>query len=197
MKLKRAFDVAASLGLLAALSPLMVLIAIAVRMTSTGPAFFRQERVGRRGATFRIHKFRSMTQVHDGALVSPTGDSRVTRFGTVLRRTKLDELPQLIDVLLGDMSLVGPRPEVPEYAAHWPSADRAVILSVRPGITDPASLAFRHEADLLARVQDPHEYYRDVLLPEKSAMYVEYVRNWSFAGDLVILLRTVSSVVSG
>lgn len=192
---KRAFDVVVAAGALAVTSPLLVVIALAVRITSPGPAFFRQERVGLRGETFSIHKFRTMQVSHDGLLVSATGDHRVTRVGALLRRTKLDELPQLIDVLTGTMSLVGPRPEVPAYADLWPRERRDVILTVRPGITDPASVAFRSEADLLAGAPDADTYYREVLLPEKTRLYVEYVQNRSFWGDLRILGATVAAVV--
>jgi lipopolysaccharide/colanic/teichoic acid biosynthesis glycosyltransferase len=192
---KRAFDVVVAAVALAITSPLLVVIALAVRVTSPGPAFFRQERVGLGGVTFSIHKFRTMRVSHDGVLVSATGDSRVTRVGAFLRRTKLDELPQLVDVLAGHMSLVGPRPEVPAYADLWAPERRDVILTVRPGITDPASVVFRSEADLLAAADDADEYYREVLLPEKTRLYVEYVQHRTFLGDLRILAATVAAVV--
>lgn len=191
---KRAFDVALAAVLLWLTWPLMLAIAFLIRLTSRGSALFRQERVGRGGETFRIHKFRTMTSSHHGSLVSATGDSRVTRVGRVLRRSKLDELPQLLDVLEGRMSFVGPRPEVPRYVAMWPSDRRAVILSVRPGITDPASIALRNESDELAGVEDPERHYVDVLLPRKTAMYVDYVNRRSFLGDLALISQTVGSV---
>ncbi|NNM45776.1 sugar transferase [Knoellia koreensis] len=192
---KRVFDLVVSLALLAGLWPLLVVIAVAVLVDSRGPVMFRQERVGLGGQLFRIHKFRTMTVTHDGVLVSATGDRRVTRVGRVLRRTKLDELPQLLDVVAGNMSLVGPRPEVPSYAALWPAESYSLIVSVRPGVTDPASIRFRNEADLLAAVDDPDAYYRDVILPEKARIYVDYVRRRTFTGDLGILARTVKSVL--
>ena len=192
---KRGFDVVAAGAALLVTWPLLVVIAMAVRITSPGPAFFRQERVGLGGVTFSIHKFRTMRVSHDGALVSATGDHRVTNVGSVLRKTKLDELPQLIDVLAGHMSLVGPRPEVPAYADLWPPERRDVILTVRPGITDPASVAFRSEADLLAAADDADAYYREVLLPEKTRLYVEYVQSRTFWGDLRILGATLATVV--
>lgn len=192
---KRGFDVVAAAAALAVTWPLLVVIGLAVRITSPGPAFFRQERVGLGGVTFSIHKFRTMRVSHDGVLVSATGDNRVTPLGGVLRKTKLDELPQLIDVLAGHMSLVGPRPEVPVYADLWPAERREVILSVRPGITDPASVAFRSEADLLAAAEDADAFYREVLLPEKTRLYVEYVENRTFWGDLRVLGSTLAAVV--
>lgn len=195
MDLKRFIDVVASAVGLAILSPVLVVVAVAVRLDSGGPVLFRQERVGRHGVTFRIHKFRSLRTEAGGPLVSASHDSRITRVGAVLRRTKLDELPQLYDVLLGHMSLVGPRPEVPAYVALWPDGDRATILSVRPGITDPASIVLRNEADELAAAPDPEAYYLASLLPRKAGMYVEYVRTQSLRGDLRILVRTVQVVL--
>jgi lipopolysaccharide/colanic/teichoic acid biosynthesis glycosyltransferase len=174
----------------------LVVLAIAIRLDSPGPAFFRQERVGLRGATFWIHKFRTLAVSPSGPLLTPSGDPRVTRLGAVLRRTKLDELPQLFDVLVGHMSLVGPRPEVPRYASLWPAEYRELILSVRPGITDPASVAFRHEADQLAAAEDPEDYYVTVLLPEKARMYAEYVQTRNFGTDLLILAKTGAAVLN-
>jgi lipopolysaccharide/colanic/teichoic acid biosynthesis glycosyltransferase len=194
---KRAFDVTVAGLVLLLLWPVMLVIAVLIRATSPGPAFFRQERVGLNGELFRIHKFRTLRAGPAGTMISPTGDPRITRVGAFLRRTKLDELPQLLDVLLGTMSLVGPRPEVPEYAALWPAEYRDVILSVRPGITDPASVAFRDEPERLAAVADPEAYYVSVLLPEKARMYAEYVRGQSFLGDLVVLGRTARAVAVG
>lgn len=194
---KRLFDVVVSFVALALIWPVLAIVAVAVRVDSPGPVFFRQERVGLGGATFRIHKFRSLRVGPPGALISPSGDPRVTRVGAVLRRTKLDELPQLLDVLFGHMSLVGPRPEVPRYAALWPSEYRDAIVSVRPGITDPASVLFRHESEELARTHDPEEYYVTVLLPRKARMYAEYVATRSFGTDLVILARTGLALFRG
>ncbi|WP_323100630.1 sugar transferase [Intrasporangium sp. YIM S08009] len=194
---KRTLDVlVAGTGLLA-LSPVLAVLAAAVRIESHGPAMFRQERVGLNGQTFRIHKFRTMQVKHDGRLVSSTGDARVTRVGRILRKAKLDELPQLIDVLRGHMSLVGPRPEVPLYVAQWPDDRRRIILSVRPGITDPASIEFRNEADELALAEDPEVYYVRELLPRKTAAYVDYVHSQSLRKDLSVLAQTVRAVISG
>lgn len=193
---KRAVDAAvAGVGLVVA-APVMAVIAAAVAAESPGGVLFRQERVGLEGRLFRIHKFRTMRAVHDGSLVSASGDARVTRVGRVLRASKLDELPQLVDVLVGNMSLVGPRPEVPVYVAQWPADLRPVILSVRPGITDPGSIAFRHEADELALAADPEKHYVESILPRKAALYAAYVRDRSFVGDLRILWQTVRAVLS-
>lgn len=197
MSVQRVVDIAASAGGLVVLAPVMAASAVAIKMDSPGPVFFRQERVGRHGTTFRIHKFRTMRTDVAGANVSTTGDARITRVGRILRKTKLDELPQLIDVLQGHMALVGPRPEVPEFVEKWEPARRSVILSVRPGITDPASIALRNEADELAGAVDPHRYYVEVLLPRKTAMYVDYVRTRSVAGDLSLVVKTIRAVAAG
>ncbi len=194
-RLKRALDLALAAAGLVVTAPALLLIALLVRKSSPGPVIFSQERVGRYGRLFLIHKFRTLRVDTPGPLVSASGDSRVTPVGAVLRRTKLDELPQLWDVLRGEMSLVGPRPEVPIYAELWPSAVRETILSVRPGITDPASLLFRNEADELALAADPDKHYRTALLPRKARLYAEYVRTRSVAGDLAILLRTVQTLI--
>lgn len=193
--LKRGLDLAVSGAAIVVLSPVLGAVGLAVRLDSPGPVFFRQERVGRGGQTFRIHKFRTMRTSHDGRLVSATGDARVTRVGRLLRRSKLDELPQLIDVLSGNMSLVGPRPEVPVYVAQWPPELRDVILSVRPGITDPATIDHRNEADELALAVDPEAYYVDELIPLKTAADAEYVRTRSMGKDLAVLARTARAVV--
>jgi lipopolysaccharide/colanic/teichoic acid biosynthesis glycosyltransferase len=193
---KRLFDTAVSGVALLTLSPVLALIALAIRLDSDGPAIFRQERVGMHGRVFRIHKFRTLRIDSAGAPISPTGDPRVTRLGALLRRTKLDELPQLWDVFLGRMSLVGPRPELAQFVAMWPSAERDLILSVRPGITDPASIELRNEADELAAADDPESYYVMSLLPRKAAIYADYVRNRTFVGDLFTLVRTLRTVIA-
>ncbi|HEX8509238.1 MAG TPA: sugar transferase [Propionibacteriaceae bacterium] len=192
---KRVFDLVVSGVGLVVLSPLLAAVGLAVRLDSCGPAIFRQQRVGLRGEHFRIHKFRSLRAGGRGALISPHGDPRVTRIGAVLRRTKLDELPQLVDVWTGHMSLVGPRPEVPCYVALWPEAERAIILSVRPGITDPASIELRNEAEELRSAADPEEHYVHSLLPRKVELYVAYVHGRTFLGDLGILARTLLTVI--
>lgn len=177
------------------LAPLFLVIALAIRLDSPGPVFFRQTRVGLHGRHFQIHKFRSMRVGEAGLAVSTSSDPRITSVGGVLRRTKLDELPQLIDVLCGNMSLVGPRPEVPRFADLWPVDLRPTILSVRPGITDPATVYLRNEADLLTDSPDPERTYIDELLPLKASAYVSYVRGRSFLGDLRTIFGTFAAIV--
>jgi lipopolysaccharide/colanic/teichoic acid biosynthesis glycosyltransferase len=190
---KRLFDVLASALGLVILTPMMLIIAAAVRLDSRGPALFRQVRVGRRGRNFEILKFRSMRSApsHSGPLISKMGDPRITKVGAFLRRKKLDELPQLFNVLIGDMSLVGPRPEVPKYVALYPAELRNLILSVRPGMTDKASIEFRNEAALLAEATDAERIYIDVILPRKLQIYASYVKNRSFVTDLSIIVSTL------
>lgn len=193
--IKRLFDIAVAAAALVICAPLLAAIAVAIRLDDRGPVLFRQARTGRGGRTFRIHKFRTMRS-GPGAAVTSDSDDRITRVGRFLRASKLDELPQLYDVLLGHMSLVGPRPEVRRYVEHWPVPARYRILSVRPGITDPASIAYRNESAELARADHPEEYYLSVVLPRKVEMYQRYVETRSFLGDLLILARTVQAVIS-
>ena len=195
---KRLLDVALSAAGLVLLSPVLVAIAVWLRLDSPGPALYRQERVGRGGEIFRIHKFRTMRVVSGagaGRSITVGADPRITRAGAFLRRTKLDELPQLIDVLFGDMSLVGPRPELPRYVAGYPAEVRAKVLSVRPGITDLASLQFRNESELLAKAADPEREYRDVVLPAKLRLAVEYVDHASVGGDLRLIALTLRALL--
>lgn len=190
---KRLLDlVVSSVGLLL-LSPLLLLIALVIKLDTPGPVFFRQWRIGRHGVPFRIFKYRTMrtSAGNDGPLITVDGDRRVTRAGRYLRRYKLDELAQLIDVLRGTMSLVGPRPEVPRYVASFPHEHRALILSVRPGITDPASVAFADEAELLRRSDDPERTYIENILPRKLELSAEYIRNSSMTADIRLIARTV------
>lgn len=194
MDAKRAFDVAASALGLWLLAPVFVGVGIAIKASDRGPVFFRQERVGKGGVPFRIHKFRSMRVSNAGSLVTSADDDRITGIGKVLRKTKLDELPQLIDVLKGNMSLVGPRPEVAKYVELWGEDAADEILSVRPGISDPAAIAYRNEQDELASADDPERHYVEVILPRKVAMYRDYVRNRSFVGDLGLIFATVAAV---
>ncbi|MGB3223302.1 MAG: sugar transferase [Desulforhopalus sp.] len=193
---KRTFDLVCSgLGLLL-LSPIFLLIALLVRLESKGPVFFRQERVGVNGRLFRIHKFRTMSVGTEcaGLQITVGSDHRITRVGGVLRKYKLDELAQLIDVFVGDMSLVGPRPEVPKYIACYPEAVRSEILSVRPGITDWASIQFKDENDILGCASDPERAYIEDVLPVKQRYYLKYVRERSFLGDLRIIFATLLAV---
>jgi len=190
--LKRLFDIVASgLGLLL-LSPVLAVMAAAVRLGSPGPVFFQQERMGRGGRPFFILKFRTMVQDAPklGGLITFGDDPRITRVGRLLRKTKLDELPQLFNVLKGDMSLVGPRPEVRKYVEMF-SDDYAEILRVRPGITDLASIRYRDEAAVLGAAVDPEEEYVRRVLPEKIRLAQEYVRRQSLILDIKIILGTL------
>lgn len=181
----------AGFGLLVTL-PFYPIIGLCIVADSPGPIFFRQTRIGRHGRPFKILKFRSMQTVQkDGGPRFDAGDtSRVTKVGGFLRNTKLDELPQLINVLRGEMSIVGPRPEIPKWVDVYPKRWREV-LTVRPGITDPASIEFRSEEKILAGYADPEEAYKDIVLPQKLTLYEDYVRNQTIVGDLQILVRTI------
>ncbi|MEU5724515.1 sugar transferase [Micromonospora sp. NPDC047738] len=192
--IKRLFDVVVAAAALILCAPVLAVIALAIRLDDGGPVLFRQERAGRAGRSFHIRKFRTM-RAGPGAAVTADTDARITRVGRLLRASKLDELPQLFDVLIGHMSLVGPRPEVRRYVDCWPPLARWRILSVRPGITDPASITYRNESTELARAPQPEEYYVSVVLPRKVEMYVRYVETRSFLGDLLILARTVQAVI--
>lgn len=195
--IKRLVDIVVSaLGLLV-LSPLLLLISIAVVIDSGRPVLFRQQRVGRNGALFDIYKFRSMSQSAQraGPSVTSAGDPRVTTVGRWLRSTKLDELPQLWNVLVGDLAIVGPRPEVPRYVSLWSEADRAVVLSVRPGLTDPASIKYRREETLLSTQPDPEHFYQSIVLPDKVRMYRGYVESRSMVVDFRLIRQTLHAVV--
>ena len=182
------------------LAPLMGAIALLVRTCSGRPVLFGHSRVGRAGREFVVLKFRTMRPAADAgesAAVTVAGDARVTAVGRLLRRTKLDELPQLVNVVRGEMAFVGPRPEVRRYVELWPADLRDEILSVRPGLTDPATLAFRHEEEILAAHADPERFYRESILPQKAALYADYVRTRGVRSDVAILARTVRIVVGG
>lgn len=192
---KRLFDLSLAAILLAVLSVPMGVIALFIRLDSAGPALYRQERVGRHGRVFRIHKFRTMHQrAQEDMPLTADGDARITRAGGWLRARRLDELPQLFDVLSGNMSFVGPRPEVPRYVAHYPDALRSIILSVRPGITDPAALAHRHEGEMLARAPDPEQCYVQQMLPTKLRLQADYIAQANLLTDLAVLWRTAAVV---
>ena len=194
---KRLFDILVSLLGLALLLLPGLLVALAIRLGSPGPVFFRQERVGRFGRPFRIHKFRTMRLGAEAQGQLTVGeDTRVTALGRWLRAHRLDELPQLIDVLRGDMSLVGPRPEVPRYVAHYPAGLRERVLAVRPGITDPASLAFRGEAAQLAAAADPEREYVEVILPRKLALAADYAARASLWTDLGVVVRSLGVLLT-
>jgi lipopolysaccharide/colanic/teichoic acid biosynthesis glycosyltransferase len=194
---KRLFDwVMSSLGLLV-LVPGLLLIALAIKLDSPGPVFFRQERVGRFGQPFRIHKFRTMRHepAGQGLQITVGADARITRVGQLLRGSKLDELPQLIDVWVGTMSLVGPRPEVPRYVACYPAELREKVLSVRPGITDIASIEYRDESSVLARAADPEHAYIHEVLPHKLKLAASYVDQASVWLDVRLIVRTVLAIL--
>ena len=194
--MKRAFDIIASgLGLIV-LSPLFLVLAIWIKLDSKGPVFYRQVRVGYKNKDFRIFKFRSMRVGSDkGSLVTIGGhDPRVTRSGYFIRKFKFDELPQLINVFLGDMSLVGPRPEVRHYVDYW-TPEQMHVLDVRPGITDPASIKFRNENELMEQAEDPEKYYIEVIMQEKIKLYLEYVEKHSFLYDMGLILKTFFVIV--
>ncbi len=194
--MKRLFDIVASgLGLIV-LSPLFVMLAIWIKCDSKGSVFYRQVRVGRGNKDFRIFKFRSMRVGADkGSLVTIGGhDPRVTRSGYFIRKFKFDELPQLINVFVGDMSLVGPRPEVRHYVNYW-TPEQMHVLDVRPGITDPASIKFRNENELMEKAEDPEKYYIEVIMQEKIKLYLEYVEKHSFWYDLGLIFKTFWVIV--
>ena len=195
--MKRTFDfLASSLGL-CLLSPLFLVVAIAIRIDSPGPVFFRQDRVGKDGENFLIYKFRSMVANASeiGPLITTAGDARITRVGRFLRRTKLDELPQLLNVWRGEMSLVGPRPEVPTYVALYNERQREV-LSVRPGITDPASIAYADEEEILGEASDPARVYVEEVLPRKLELNLQYIEKMSLHYDVWVIWKTIWKVVS-
>lgn len=190
-------DLAFAIGGLLLFALPMLLIALAIKLDSPGPVFFRQERVGRHGRLFRIHKFRTMKAGGEGALLTVGEDPRITRVGRWLRARRFDELPQLIDVLKGDMSIVGPRPEVPKYVALYAPEVREKVLSVRPGITDPASLAFRDEGERLARAADPEREYVEVILPAKLEHAIAYACTASWRSDLCLIARSLKVLAVG
>jgi lipopolysaccharide/colanic/teichoic acid biosynthesis glycosyltransferase len=195
-RVKRFLDIIFSaLALILAL-PFLALIAAAVKLSSPGPVLFRQKRVGRDGAEFQILKFRSMcaNAEANGPQITGAGDKRVTRVGSLLRHTKLDELPQFWNVLRGDMSLVGPRPEVPKYVVLYSNKQREV-LSIRPGLTDFATVAYRHEAELLGRQTDPEQFYVNELMGRKLALNLRYVSEMGFLIDVHLLYLTVMAVL--
>lgn len=196
MLAKRALDVLAALLGLLVLSPVFAVTALLIRLDSPGPVFFRQERVGRHGIIFRILKFRTMrVNSEAGRQITVGEDARITRIGKVLRRFKIDELPQLLNVLRGEMSLVGPRPEVPRYVACYPEGVRETVLSVLPGITDRASIEFKEENAMLAGATDPERTYIEEILPIKLDYYTHYVRERNFITDLGIIFSTLFAIL--
>lgn len=194
--LKRLFDICMSAMGLIALLPFFVIIAIWIKLDSKGEVFFRQTRVGLYGNLFRIHKFRTMavnSEQKGGLTIG--NDIRVTKAGKFLRKYKLDELPQLIDVFIGKMSLVGPRPEIPEFMNLYPESERMQILSVKPGITDRASIEMVDENEILGQYEDPRQAYIDVIMPMKAKYYIDYVNNRSLMEDIKIILITFIKII--
>lgn len=195
--MKRLFDIIASgMGLLI-LSPILIVVAIWIKLDSQGPVFYRQVRVGKNNKDFLIFKFRSMRVGSDkGSLVTIGGrDPRITRSGYFIRKLKIDELPQLINVFIGDMSLVGPRPEVRHYVDFW-TPEQMHVLDVRPGITDPASIRFRNENELLAHTEEPEKYYIEIIMQEKLKLYLDYVKNQSFFYDIKLIFQTFWVIIT-
>jgi lipopolysaccharide/colanic/teichoic acid biosynthesis glycosyltransferase len=192
--MKRLFDIVSSLVGLILISPVFLVVPILIRFDSKGPVFFKQWRIGKDGKNFKIYKFRTMVQDADkaGSLITAGNDKRITRIGKLLRRYEIDELPTLINVLKGDMSIVGPRPEVPKYLHHYDREYRE-ILSVRPGITDLGTLSFRDEGKYL-NAQNYEEVYEAEILPQKLDLYLEYVHNMGFFLDLKIIFKTIGLV---
>ncbi len=193
---KRALDVVASGAALLVLSPVLAVIAAIIKLDSPGPVLFRQERVGRNFKPFVIFKFRTMVAAADriGALITYGADPRISRVGRVLRQFKLDELPQLFNIIKGDMSLVGPRPEVPRYVQFY-AREFAPVLQVRPGLTDLASLKYRDEAALLGRAENPEQEYLLRILPDKLQLANEYIRRASLSFDLTLIAKTLFRIV--
>jgi lipopolysaccharide/colanic/teichoic acid biosynthesis glycosyltransferase len=192
---KRIFDFAAALAGLVLLSPLFLLVALWIKADSPGPVFFRQQRVGKNGALFDIIKFRTMHDDAHDALLTIGHDRRITEAGKFLRHHKLDEFPQLFNVIKGDMSLVGPRPEVPRYVDCYPAEVRSVVLSVAPGITDWASIYYKEENALLGRAADPELAYLETILPAKLKYNLRYVHERSFWNDVRIIFTTLAALV--
>lgn len=198
LALKRAMDIVLSAFGIAVLSPVLLIIALAIVLDSKGGVFYRQVRVGKNGKEFRIFKFRTMVSDADrrGLLITVGADSRITRVGKILRKTKLDELAQLFNVFIGDMSFVGPRPEVPRYVAMYTKAQRNVLL-VRPGITDYASVAYRDENDLLEGASDPERIYIEEIMPAKLELNRQYLSSIGVLTDIKLIFSTVWAVVKG
>ena len=194
--IKRIFDILSSATLLILLLPIEILVAAFIYLEDQGSIFFAQKRIGLNQHPFILYKFRSMTESNVSANGSfDAGDqSRVTNIGKILRKTKLDELPQLINVLIGDMSLVGPRPEVKKWVDIYPQ-QWAFVHTIKPGITDNAAILFRNEEEILSSVANPELHYKEIILPEKLNIYREYINNHSFTGDIMILFKTVYSIL--
>ena len=193
--MKRVLDIVAAGAGLLVLAPLFAVVALLIKLDSPGPVFFKQQRVGRKFRPFWIYKFRTMIRDGSGALPLTVGpDARITRAGALLRRSKIDELPQLFNILKGDMTIVGPRPEVPRYVEAF-HRDYEEILTVRPGLTDLASLKYRDEAALLGQTADPEQEYLSRVLPDKIRLAKEYIRRSSLAFDVDLIIKTLRRVM--
>lgn len=196
MKLIRVFDFASSGMGLIFLSPMLLIVSLLIKLDSKGPILYRQERVGKDGKLFKINKFRSMvtTPVTTGSLITTKDDQRITRLGKIIRKLKIDELPQLINVVLGEMSLVGPRPEVKKYVDHY-DENALQVLRVRPGITDLASIAFFDESELLSQAEDIDAVYINQIMPLKHSLNYKYIRNMSLLYNIKVILKTFCTVI--
>ena len=194
---KRCFDILFSFVGVLLTAPFFLLVAIIIKLSSKGPIFFRQTRIRKGGVEFKIIKFRTMIVDAEkfGGQITPSNDPRITTIGKLLRKTKLDELPQLINVLLGEMSLVGPRPEVPHYVNLY-TPDQQKVIDLVPGITDPASIKYSNEGEILAASSDPEKAYIDSIMPEKIRMNLEYAAKANIFTDMGVILKTLARVVS-
>ncbi|PKG84475.1 glycosyl transferase [Colwellia sp. 75C3] len=194
--IKRILDSILSFFGLICLFPVFILIAIWIKLDSPGPIFFRQSRVGQFGKAFYIHKFRTMDVGTEGmGRLTIAGDTRITQSGKFIRKYKIDELPQLIDVLFGKMSLVGPRPEVQEFINYYPEEIKKKVLSIKPGITDFASIMMIDENSIIAQYEDPHQAYIDIILPMKQRYYLEYIETQNIFKDLYIIMLTLIKII--
>lgn len=196
LKIKRVFDFLASLGGLIVLSPVLIIVAICIKIDSKGPVFFLQKRVGKDKEIFEIYKFRTMVTDAEklGRQITVGNDSRITRVGKVIRKCKLDEIPQLINVLKGEMSLVGPRPEVPKYVELYDEYQEQVLL-VKPGITDYASIEFRNENDILGKSINPEKTYIEEIMPAKIELNMKYIKNISLGEDFKLIINTILAIL--
>lgn len=193
--LKRLFDLFCTVPGMIVLSPLFLIVSLIIKLTDNGPVFFKQERIGYRGKPFKMLKFRTMIVDAEklGGQLTVGNDKRITKIGAILRRMKIDELPQLFNVLEGEMSLVGPRPEVPKYVQMYSDKQR-LVLELVPGITDPASIKFRNESEILAMADDPEQVYVENIMPEKIRLNLEYARDASLISDIKTVLQTILKI---
>jgi len=194
--LKRIFDITASLFGLIFLSPIFLIIIIWIKIDSKGPIFYKQERVGKDNINFKLFKFRSMRVNSDkkGLLTLGDKDTRITNSGFYIRKYKIDELPQLLNVIIGDMSFVGPRPEVRRYVEYY-TMNQMEVLKVRPGITDVASIAYRNESEILKSKSNPEEYYIDVIMQDKLALNIDYIKNKNLLKDINVIFKTLIAIL--